>query len=63
MADSRLAACRYGSETLVKEVNTFGAESLEEFNTVAESSIRFAKHYAMFATAATILLLISSLVL
>jgi predicted neutral ceramidase superfamily lipid hydrolase len=62
MAGSRLAVCRYGSETLVSEVNTFGVGSLDEFDAVAKSSINFAKHYAMFATAATILLLVSSLV-
>jgi putative membrane protein len=63
MAESRLAACRYGSDTLAVKVSIFGAKSLEEFDSVTRSSVAFAKRYALFAVAATLVLLVSSLLL
>lgn len=61
IADSRLDDCRYGSGTLVRNMNTLGAKALDEFERVTESSVRFAKRYSAFAAALVLLLLMLSL--
>ncbi len=61
LAETRLSACRYGSGNLSIKANVFGAKALEEFARIAQESSRFSKRYSAFAGLATIILLISSL--
>ena len=62
LAESRLASCRYGSGTLVSEVNVLGVEALNEFAEVTQRSSSFAKAYSIFAIVSAVALLALSLV-
>lgn len=57
LAEGRLAPASYASGTLASTVNVFGAEALDEYAELTESSTRFARRYATFMLASCLALL------
>jgi putative membrane protein len=62
LADGRLTGCRYGSGTMIRTMNTFGAGTLDEFERVTNLAIAHAKNYSKFAVASILILLTLSII-
>ncbi|MDG7011637.1 MAG: DUF2070 family protein [Nitrososphaerota archaeon] len=62
LADSRLAPPEYGSATESRKFRVFGAQALEEFAAITQSSSAFAKRYFQLAMVVSGLLLITAMV-
>lgn len=63
LAETRLAPAAYASGQSKNRVRVFGSKALEEFATMTQSSSRFSRTYARFATLVVGALLIVSLIL
>jgi putative membrane protein len=63
LAETRLTPAAYGSAQAKTRVRVFGSKALEEFATMTQSSSRFARTYARFATLVVGALLIVSVLL
>jgi len=63
LAETKLAPAVYGSGQAKTKVRVFGSKALEEFATMTQSSSRFSRTYARFATLVVGALLIVSVLL
>lgn len=63
LADSRLTPASYGSAKMQTKVRVFGANALEEFAAMVQSSSRFSSGYFRFAAAAVAVLWVASVFL
>lgn len=61
LAEPRLAACKYGSGTLVSNLQVFGSAALDEFAKITQSSSRLGRAYLKFAAVSVMVLLLSSI--
>lgn len=63
LAETRLSSSRYGSGMLRSTVKVFGAEALEEFATITQSTSQLARTYLRFAVVSVAVLFVLSLAL